>query len=65
MHFGGPYNGHGDMWLPAKVVIDYDNLAYFQKYVDPRFHLIYLILVTNQYGPDKLSVYGFVESNKI
>jgi DNA-binding beta-propeller fold protein YncE len=65
MHFGGPYNGHGDMWLPAKVVIDYDNLSYFQKYVNPRFHLVYLIFVTNQYGPDKLSVYGFVESNKV
>jgi DNA-binding beta-propeller fold protein YncE len=64
MHFGGPYNGHGDMWLPAKVVIDYDNLAYFQKYVNPRFRLNYLIFVTNQYGPDKLSVYGFVESKQ-
>jgi DNA-binding beta-propeller fold protein YncE len=64
MHFGGPYKGHGDMWLPAKVVIDYDNLAYFQKYVDPRFRLIYLIFITNQYGPDKISVYGFVKSNK-
>jgi DNA-binding beta-propeller fold protein YncE len=61
MFFGGPYNGHGDMWLPAKVAIDYDHLSYFQKYVDPRFHLVYLIFVTNQYGPDKLSVYGFVE----
>jgi DNA-binding beta-propeller fold protein YncE len=63
MFFGGPYNGPGDMWLPAKVVIDYDHLAYFQKYVNPRFHLVYLIFVTNQYGPDKLSVYGFVESS--
>jgi DNA-binding beta-propeller fold protein YncE len=65
MHFGGPYNRHGDMWLPAKVVIDYDNLSYYQKFVNPRFHLVYLIFVTNQYGPDKLSVYGFVESNKV
>ena len=62
MHFGGPYNGPGDMWLPAKVVIDYDNIDYFKKYVDPRFRLVYLIFVTNQYGPDKLNVYGFVES---
>jgi DNA-binding beta-propeller fold protein YncE len=61
MHFGGPYSKPGDMWLPAKVAIDYDNTAYFEKYVDPRFHLVYLIFVTNQYGPDKLSVYGFVE----
>ena len=61
LYFGGPYKGPGDMWLPAKVVIDYDHLAYFQKYVNPRFHLVYLIFVTNQYGPDKLNVYGFVE----
>lgn len=61
MFFGGPYNGAGDMWLPAKVIIDYDNLEYYQKYVHNNFKLKYLIFVTNQYGPDKISVYGFVE----
>ena len=61
MFFGGPYKGPGDMWLPAKIIIDYDNLKYFEKYVDPDFNLKYLIFVTNQYGPDKISVYGFIE----
>ncbi len=61
MAFGGHYEQPGDMMLPAKVVLDYDNLEYFQQYVDPRFDLKYLILVTNQYGPDKINVYGFVE----
>lgn len=61
MFFGGQYRGPGYMWLPAKVVIDYDNLAYFQRYVDRRFKLRYLVFVTNQYGPDKVSVYGFVD----
>jgi len=61
MFFGGPYKGPGFMWLPAKVVIDYDNLEYFQKYVDSDFHLKYLVLVSNQYGPDKINIYGFVE----
>jgi DNA-binding beta-propeller fold protein YncE len=61
MFFGGNYKGPGDMWLPAKVTIDYDNLQYFEKYVDPRFSLKYLILVTNQFGPDKLNIYGHVE----
>jgi DNA-binding beta-propeller fold protein YncE len=61
MFFGGNYKGPGDNWLPAKVIIDYDNLAYFQKYVDPAFKMKYLILVTNQFGPDKLNVYGAVE----
>jgi hypothetical protein len=60
MFFGGSYKGDGDMWLPAKVVIDYDNLKYFQNYVDPGFTLKYLILVTSQYGPDKLNIYGRV-----
>lgn len=60
MFFGGPYTRPGDMSLPAGIAIDYDNLEYFQKYVHPGFTLKYLILVTNQYGPDKISVYGFV-----
>lgn len=64
MFFGGTYEGPGDMWLPAKVVIDYDNLEYFQKYVYEDFNLKYLIFVSNQYGPDKINVYGFVEEKK-
>ncbi|MEN8191402.1 MAG: hypothetical protein ABFS12_01215 [Bacteroidota bacterium] len=64
MFFGGPYSGPGDMYLPAKVSIDYDNLEYFQEYVDDRFDLKYLIFVTNQYGPDKINVYGYVEEKK-
>jgi len=58
LFFGGPYNTKGDMWLPAKVTIDYDNLKYFQKYVDPAYTLKYLVFITNQYGPDKINVYG-------
>jgi len=61
MFFGGPYKGPGDMWLPAKIIIDYDNLKYFQKYVYNKFKLKYLIFVTNQYGPEKINVYGFIE----
>ena len=65
MFFGGNYKGPGYLWLPAKVIIDYDNLSYFQKFVDPSFELKYLILVTSQYGPDKINVYGFVEPAKV
>ncbi len=64
MFFGGTYNGPGDMWLPAKVYIDYDNTEYFEDLVAPGFKLKYLILVTNQYGPDKIGVYGFIEEDK-
>ncbi|NOZ45211.1 MAG: hypothetical protein GXO79_00360 [Chlorobi bacterium] len=60
MYFGGPYQGPGDMWLPTKVVIDYDNLKYFQKYVDDSFNLKYIIIVSNQYGPDKINIYGAI-----
>ncbi len=60
MYFGGSYSKSGDMWLPAKVAIDYNNIEYYQKYVDSTFDLKYLIFVTNQYGPDKVNVYGFI-----
>lgn len=62
MSFGGPYKRKGDMYLPADVTISYSGLDYFRKYVDDSFDLKYLIFVTNQYGPDKISVYGFVGS---
>ena len=61
MFFGGPYKSHGDMWLPAKVHIDYENLSYYKKWVSPEYILDYLIFVSNQYGPDKISVYGAVK----
>lgn len=61
MFFGGPYQKPGDMWLPAKVTIDYENVDFFRKYVDKEFDLKYLIYVTSQFGPDKLNIYGFIE----
>jgi len=61
MFFGGPYSKPGDMWLPAKVTIDYDHIEYFKDFIYPEFSIKYLVFVTNQYGPDKISVYGFIE----
>ena len=61
MFFGGTDTGPGSMYLPAKITIDYDHVNYFEKYVSPEFRLIYLIFVTNQYGSNKVSVYGRVE----
>ena len=52
------------MWLPAKVIVDYDNLKYFTKYVDDKFKLNYLVFVSNQYGPDKINVYGSISPIK-
>lgn len=59
--FFGKTKGPGQMWLPAGITIDYGNLDYFQKYVYPEFELKYLIFVTNQYGPARLNVYGFIQ----
>lgn len=64
MFFGGANKGPGSMYLPAKVTVDYENLEYFSKFVDPAFTLKYLVYVTNQYGTDKINVYGAVESKK-
>lgn len=47
------------MHLPAGVGIDYDNVELFRKYADPNFRIEYLILVTSQFGPNKVDVYGF------
>ena len=61
MFFGGPYQNPGNMYLPAQIIIDYDNTHYFEKYVIDGYSLKYLILVTNQFGPDKIGVYGYIE----
>jgi DNA-binding beta-propeller fold protein YncE len=61
MFFGGSYKAPGDMWLPAKIAISYDDNEYFQKYVNDRYTLKYVILVTNNFGPDKVNVYGYIE----
>jgi DNA-binding beta-propeller fold protein YncE len=61
MFFGQPGDsGPGGLYLPAGLTIDYDNVDLFQKYAAPGFKLEYLILVTNQVGPNKVSVYGFL-----
>jgi hypothetical protein len=41
--------------------VDYANAGLFQKYVAPGYQLEYLILVTNQAGPRKVCVYGFLK----
>ena len=53
--------GPGGLIIPAQVIIDYDNLKYFQRYVDPAYDLKYLIIVTSQYGPNLINIYGRVE----
>ena len=59
MFFGGPGDGPGSMYLPTAVKIDYDNVGLFRKYAAPGFEIEYLILVANQFGQNKVAVYGF------
>jgi len=62
MYFGQPgASTRGELLLPAAVKVDYDNVSYFQKYVAPGHRCEYLILVTSQFGPSMVSVYGFLK----
>lgn len=59
MFFGEPGEQPGQLTLPAKVAVDYDNLGYFQQFAAPGFELSYVALVTSQFGPRLVSVYGY------
>jgi len=59
MHFGEIGTEDGRLYLPAQITIDYDSLEYFKEYVAPDFNVKYLILVTNQQPPNKISVFAF------
>lgn len=61
LFFGGPGSNPGNINLPAKVVIDYDNVDLFKDRVAPGLEIEYLILVTSQFGVNKVNVYGFLK----
>jgi hypothetical protein len=62
MWFGEPKSsGQAGLYLPAGLTVDYENIGLFQKYVAPGYKLEYLILLTNQVGPQKVSVFGFIK----
>jgi DNA-binding beta-propeller fold protein YncE len=64
MYFGQPgASTQGQLALPAVIKLDYDSVPYFQKFAAPGHQFEYLIFVTNQVGPDKVSVYGFLKQN--
>ncbi len=56
--FGEGKNQPGGLQLPAKIAVDYDNVALFRDYAAPEFEVEYLLLITNQFGPRKVSVFG-------
>jgi hypothetical protein len=57
--FGDPEAGGPLRSLPAKVLVDYDDVGLFQSYVAPHFKVEYLVVVINQLGAHKVTVYGF------
>lgn len=59
LFFGLPGNEPGMMNLPTTIVLDYENIKYFEQYAVEGADIEFLVLVTNQYGPNKVSVYGF------
>ena len=58
LFFGGSGGGPGDMKLPAGITISTEGLDYFRQYVAPGFEPHYLIIVVNQFGGRRVSVYA-------
>lgn len=61
MFFGDPGRGDGDLTMPAEICIDYDHADLFQDRVAPGYRIEFLIAITSQFGPRKISVYGFLQ----
>lgn len=64
MFFGERGSKEGTLNIPADIVITRENLDYFRTFAAPSFEVEHLILVTNQSGPRKISVYGFGHSKE-
>ncbi len=64
MFFGGPGTGPGQMYMPAKIWVGDEGLEYFKDRIDPDFKAEHLILVTNQFGPNKLAFYALGHHKK-
>lgn len=59
MFFGSPGGSPDNINLPADIEIDYENTHLFQGYAHPDFKLEYIILVSSQFGINKVNVFGF------
>ncbi len=59
LYFGSPGIDPDSINLPVDIEIDYDNAALFQQYAHPDFKLEYIILVTSQFGINKINVFGY------
>ncbi|WJW76622.1 hypothetical protein QVG61_05900 [Thiohalobacter sp. IOR34] len=59
LFFGEAGDKTGNINLPADIYIDYDNVEYFRRYAAPDFNLEYVILVSSQFGINKVTAFGF------
>jgi len=58
MFFGGGSDLPGAMDLPAGVCVREGDLGYYQKFVHPAFDAKRLVVVSNQFGHNKVAVYA-------
>jgi DNA-binding beta-propeller fold protein YncE len=58
MFFGSHGNHTGAMDLPAGIYITEKDIDLFAQYIHPAFKAERLILVTNQFGPNRVAVYA-------
>jgi len=61
--FGEPMTGREFQGLPAKVLVDYEDVSYFKQFAAPGFKIEYLVFVINQFGSHKVNVFGFGSKN--
>jgi len=61
MHFGAAGEFAGSMNLPAGICVDDGSLRYFADELHPGFAAKRLVLVSNQFGPAKVSAYAMGE----
>jgi DNA-binding beta-propeller fold protein YncE len=64
LFFGSAGSHAGGLNVPAKVEIDYDNVDLFADHVAPGHEIEYLILVTSQFGVNKVNAFGFLKQSE-
>jgi sugar lactone lactonase YvrE len=58
LFFGEPEGSAVPLDLPAGICLDYDHVGLFRKHIAPGFEVQHLVLISNQLGERKISVYG-------
>ena len=48
MALGGPGVGPDNLNMPARVIVDYENVEFFREFYAPGFKPEYLLIVSNQ-----------------